>query len=65
MVAHQDDIAGGSADWSPRARQARTGIRAECRQITRFEASFGFQSSTQSSDSEFAPELSDAGLVQL
>jgi hypothetical protein len=22
MVAHQDDIAGGSADWSPRARQA-------------------------------------------
>jgi len=65
MVAHQDDIAGGSADWSPRARQADRNPRAECPQITLFEASFGFQCSAHSSDGEFPLELENAGLLQL
>src|ERR1700719_4744198 len=35
----------------------RAGIRAECPQITLFEASFGFQCSAHSSDGEFPLEL--------
>ena len=59
-----------SISWSPtktispaalpigaRALGRRTGIRAECRQITLFEASFGFQCSAHSSDGEFPLEL--------
>ena len=40
-----------------RALGSWTGIRAECRQITIFEASFGFQCSAHSGDGEFPLEL--------
>ena len=41
----------------PAPSRRRAGIRAECRQITRFEASFGFQCSAHSSAGEFPLEL--------
>ena len=56
MVAHQDDIA-AALPIGARALGRRAGIRAECPQITLFEASFGFQCSAHSSAGEFPLEL--------
>ena len=56
IVAHQEDIAAALTIGARAFAQARQ-IRAECPQITLFEASFGFQCSAHSSDDEFPLEL--------
>ena len=57
MVAHQDDIARGSADWSPRPRAGAPESARNARRLHLLEASFGFQCSAHSSDGEFPLEL--------
>ena len=65
MLARQDNIARGSADWSSRHKTRPSNLARTARRLHFFEAKVGFQCSAHSSDGEFPLQLSDAGLLRL